>query len=189
MIRTIRALFLGCQFREKLLVVIFLAIAVLLWLSGFSKRAGAFWREQRRTTLDLAEQTQWINNSGAIEAMAQKAAGRLDAAKTLNDVRLVEAVQKLASDAGIRLGSSSAPSNPPGNGQFAMHTLEYSARLTEPDPDGSRNWGVLTKFYTALQQRSPYIGIDQFALRPDPINHAQLTLVLRVSSVEVTKGR
>ena len=187
MIRTIRALFLGCQLREKLLVVVFLAIAVLLWLSGFSRRANAFWQEQRRTTIDLADQAQWIANSAAIEALAQKAAARLDAAKTLDGVRLTAEVQKMAADAGLRNTQSAAPSNPPGNGQFAIHTLDYNVRLN--DPDWSKNWEALSKFYRALQQRSPYIGIEQFTLSPDAANRAQLSLRLRVSSVEITKSR
>jgi len=187
MIRTIRALYLGCQLREKLLVVVFLAIAVLLWFSGFSKRVGAFWREQHRTTVDLADQAQWISNSAAIEASAQKAAARLDAAKTLDGTRLLESVQKMASDAGLRNTQSAAPSNPPGNGQFAIHTLDYTVRLN--DPDAEKNWSALKNFYRALEGRSPYIGIEQFTLRPDAANRAQLNLVLRVSSVEITKSR
>jgi hypothetical protein len=188
MIRTIRALFLGCQLREKLLVLSFLAIAVLIWLSGFSKRTGVFWREQRRTTADLAEQTQWINNSAAIEASAQKAASRLDASRTLDGVRLLEAVQKIAADAGLGNNTQSGQiSNPPGNGQFAIHTLPYTARFA--GPDGAKNWENLTKFYSALQQRSPYIGVETFTLRPDAVNRAQLSLVLQLSSVEITKGR
>ena len=187
MIRTLRALFLGCQLREKLLVVTFLAIAVLLWLSGFSKRTSAFWRESHRTTIDLADQARWIANSTAIEAAGQKAAARLDAAKTLDGVRLTAEVQKMAADAGLRNTQSAAPSNPPGNGQFSIHTLDYGVSLRDPDP--SKNWDSLTKFYRALQQRSPYIGIEQFALSPDAANRAQLSLRLRVSSVEITKSR
>lgn len=187
MTRSLRAFFLGCQLREKLLVVAFLLVAVLIWLSSFSKRAGAFLREQHRTTIDLADQAQWIANSAGIEAAAQKAAGRLDAAKTLDGVRLLEAVQKLANDVGLRNTQSTAPSNPPGNGQFAIHTLDYKVNLSEPDP--ARNWELLGKFYRALQQRSPYIGIEQFVLVPDTANRAQLRLQLRVSSVEIAKSR
>ena len=187
MIRTLRALFLGCQLREKLLVVGFLAIAVLLWLSGFSRRTGLFWREQHRTTVDLADQAQWISHSAAIEAAAQKAASRLDPAKTLDGLRLTEAVQKIAADAGLRNTQSQGLTNPPGNGQFSVHTLDYTVRLTDPDP--LRNWEALKSFYRALQQRSPYIGIELFTLRPDAANRAQLSLALKVSSVEITKVR
>ena len=186
MTRTLRAFFLGCQFREKLLVVVFLAIAVLMWFSGFSRRTGQIWREQRRTTIDLAEQAQWISHRAAIEAAAQKAAARLDAPKTLDGTRLLEAVQKMAADAGLRNTQSAAPSNPPGSGQFSIHTLDYTVRLTDPDP--LKNWDGLKNFYHLLQQRSPYIGIEQFTLRPDATNRAQLSLALRVSSVEITRA-
>ena len=187
MIRTLRAFFLGCQLREKLLVVAFLAIAVLLWLSGFSRRAGSFWREQHRATVDLADQAQWISHSAAIEAAAQKAASRLDPAKTLDGLRLTEAVQKIAADAGLRNTQSAGLTNPPGNGQFSVHTLDYNVRLVDSDP--LKNWDALKNFYHALQQRSPYIGVEQFTLRPDAVNRAQLSLALKVSSVEITKAR
>jgi hypothetical protein len=186
MIRTLRALFLRCQLREKLLLLAFLAIVLVVWLSNFGKRAGTFWREQRRTTSDLADQAQWIANSAAIEVSAQKAAARLDAAKTLDGVRLVEAMQKLAADAGLRNTATGALSNPPGNGQFSIHSLDFTVRLLDPDPQ--KNWDALNKFYAALQQRSPYIGIETFTLRPEA-NRAQLSFILRVSSVEITKSR
>lgn len=187
MSRTLRAFFLGCQLREKLLVVVFLAIAVLLWLSGFSKRAGAFWREQHRTSVNLADQARWIANGPSIEASARKAAARFDAAKTLDGTRLLEAVQKMAADAGLRNTSSTAPSSPPSNGQSTFHSLDYTVRLNDPDP--GRNLDALLKFYAALQQRAPYIGIEQFALVPDAANRALLTLRLKVSSVEIAKSR
>ncbi len=186
MIRTIRAFFLGCQLRERLLLVIFLVIAVLLWFSGFSKRAGVFWREQHRTTVDLSEQAQWLANSANIEASAQKSAARLDASKTLDDTRLVDAIQKIASDAGLHNTTSQPPGNPLGNGQFAIHKLDYSVRLNEPD--GDKNWNMLKAFYTGLEKRSPYIGIELFTVRPNAANPAQLDVAMRVSSVEIAKG-
>jgi hypothetical protein len=189
MIRTLRAFFLRCLLREKLLVVVFLAIAVLLWLSGFSKRAGSFWRDQRRTTVDLTEQAQWISHSAAIEAAAQKAAGRLVASSTLDGTRLLEAVQKIAADLGLRNTQSNGLTNPPGNGQFAVHTLDYTVRFNDPDPSGDKNMQSLNAFYAALQKRSPYIGIDSFTVAPTPSNRSQLSLVLKVSSVEVLQQR
>jgi hypothetical protein len=184
MIRTLRALFLGCQLRERLFVVGFLALAALLWLSGFSRRAGQFYRDQHKTTLDLAVQADWIARSPAIEAAAQKAAARLDPAKTLDGTRLLEAVEKMASDAGLRQRTSQPPTNPPGNGQISLHTLDYNVRLV--DPDQRKNMASLNKFYAALQDKFPFIGIDQFTVSPDPANRAQLRLQLKVTSVEVT---
>ena len=47
-------------------------------------------------------------------------------------------------------------------------------------------WDALKKFYSAVQQRSPYIGIERVTLTADPTG-TQLSLALRVSSVEVTR--
>ena len=56
-------------------------------------------------------------------------------------------------------------------------------------PNGQKNWSSLKDFYRALEKRSPYIGVEQFTLRPNTANRGQLDLVLRVSSVEITKSR
>lgn len=177
MIRTIRALFLGRLLREKLLLVIFAAIGALWWLSAFSSRVSAFNVQQRRTTMSLKEQQQWLDNSKAIEASAEKAAAKLDAAKTLDGSRLLAAVNTVAREAGLKNTSSGSPSSQ-SSGQFSIHTLDYTVIRAD--------WDSLKNFYTALQQRSPYIGIEQVQVTADPTG-MQLTLQLRVSSVEVTR--
>ena len=180
MIRTLRAFFLGRLLREKLLLVAFAAIAVVLWLSSFSARGGRFWREQRRATADLADQARWLSNGPAIEAAAQKTASRLNPALTLDGPRLLAAVATMAAEAGLKNTSSPGGTPPPqSNGQFAIHTLEYTVNRA--------SFEALEKFYEALLKRSPYIGIEQFGLRADAANNAQLTLQLRVSSPEVPK--
>jgi len=176
MIRTLRALFLARLLREKLLLVAFVVLGVAMWFSDFSHRAGVFWREQRSATVTLAEQKQWLANRAAIEAAAQKSAGRLDPASTLDATRLYAEVDKIARDAGLN----------PGLGeqrdvigeQFSVHSLQVTVNRVD--------WESLKKFYLNLQARSPYIGIEQFALNAPPAG-SPLTAVLRVSSVEVAK--
>ncbi|MBI5769870.1 MAG: hypothetical protein HZA93_18995 [Verrucomicrobia bacterium] len=177
MIRTIRALFLGRLLREKLLLVAFAAIGALWWLSAFSSRLGAFNLQQRRTTLSLKEQQQWLDNRKAIETSAEKAAAKLEAAKTLDGSRLLATVNTIAREAGLKNTSSGSP-NAQSSGQFSIHTLDYTVIRAD--------WESLTKFYAALQQRSPYIGIEHVQITADPTG-TQLTLALRVSSVEITR--
>jgi hypothetical protein len=179
MIRTLRALFLGTQLREKLLLVTFALIGLLWWLSAFSSRASAFNAQRRRTTLALAEQQQWLDNQKAIEAAARKAAEQLDAAKTLDGTRLLAKIGTLAREAGLRNTGTQGSPTTTSNGQFSIHTLTYS--ITNAD------WASLTKFYTALQQQSPYIGIDSAIVAAGQNNPAQLSLTLKVSSVEITR--
>ncbi|MBC7365337.1 MAG: hypothetical protein H7343_00775 [Undibacterium sp.] len=177
MIRTLRALFLARLLREKLLLVAFAVLGVAMWFSGFSKRAGAFWREQRSTTTALAEQKQWLNNRVSIDESAQKAAGRLDAAQTLDPLRLYAEVDKLAAAAGLASRNLGEQRDVIGE-QFSIHSLQVTVNKAE--------WEPLKKFYLSVQARSPYISIEQFALQAPPAG-SPLTAILRVSSVEVLR--
>ncbi|WP_414661311.1 hypothetical protein [Horticoccus sp. 23ND18S-11] len=180
MIRTARAYFLSRLLREKLLLVAFIAIGVLWWLSAFGTRLGTFWRDQRLTTSRLTEQAEWIKNKVVIEETAKKTASRLDPAKTLNGNQLVTTVSQLATEAGVKNAQTSGSTVTTPAGQFAVHSQEYVIRNIEWE-------STLTAFYTALQKRSPYISIERFILAASAPDSPQLTLSLKVTSVEITR--
>jgi hypothetical protein len=179
MIRTIRAYFLSRLLREKLLLLGFILIGALWWLSAFGGRAAGFLKERRATVVTLSEQQQWLNNRVAIEAAAQKAASRLDSGKTLDQTRLVNAVNQAAYDAGLRNNYASTSSASETNGQFTVHSVEY--QVTNAD------YPTLARFYLNLHQRAPYIGIERFALASNRGDVSKLTLNLRISSVEIPR--
>jgi hypothetical protein len=179
MIKNLRAYFLGRALREKLLLFAFIAIGLLWWLSAFSNRAGAFWREQRNTGSQLKIQTEWIKNRTRIEETARVAAAKLDPTKTLNAITLPTTLQQLANDAGLKNAQLSGTPETKRSGQFALHTAGYVIR--------GADWESLVRFYEALQQRAPYIAVDQFNLTAAPNNPAQLTLSLRAESVEIVQ--
>jgi hypothetical protein len=178
MIRTVRAFFLSRALREKLLLVVFIGIALLWWGSSFTARASSFWREQRTTTLRLADQAEWIKNKVVIEETATKTAARLDPTKTLNGNQLVTTVSQLANEAGVKNIQTSGSTATTTSGQFAVHSQEFTIRNVE--------WDTLSKFYEALQRRSPYISLERFTLTA-AVNASQLTLSLKVASVEITR--
>ena len=182
MIRTLRALFLGRLLREKLLLLIFLFIGLLWWLSAFSQRARVFWQQQHATTVELQDQKRWLDNRTKIEAEAQRAAAQLDASKTLDSTRLVNAINQAAYEAGLRnnYGTSGTPQHV-SNGVLTVHTVDFQV--------SGADWDALRKFYLNLHKRAPYIGIESFALSaPNRSNAGLLTLQVRVSSVEVPRG-
>lgn len=179
MIRTLRALFLGRLLREKILLLGMLLIAVLWWLSAFGGQVGSFWRQQRSTTATLTEQKQWLVNRGPIEAAAQKAAARLESGKTLDQTRLVNALNQAAFEAGLRNNYASTPLPSESNGQFTVHSVEY--QVTNAD------YAMLARFYLNLHQRAPYIGIERFTLASNRGDPSKLTLNLRVSAVEIPR--
>jgi hypothetical protein len=177
-LRTLRAFFLGRLLREKILLLLFIVIGVLIWSSSFSRRAGVFIREERSTRTALKAQQQLLDNRANIEAAAQKAASNLVPAETLDAPRLYAEVDRLAQQAGLKAGLGEQQDQP--GGQFIVHSLRISFSKAE--------WEPLMKFYRALQARSPYIGIEQFTLQVDRSNpNLYHTASIRVSSVEVVR--
>lgn len=177
MILALRAFFLGRLLREKLLLVAFAVLGVLMWLSSEGKRASAFWRQQHQTGLDLADQQMWLSNQTKLEEAARKAAESLEPAKTLDSSHLLATVGSLAAEAGLRATNSGVPTND-NSGQIAVHTLPYTVNRAD--------WASLKKFYQSLSAKSPYIGLEKFSMQSNPANQAQLNLTITVSSVEVT---
>jgi hypothetical protein len=177
MIRTLRALFLARLFREKLLLVVFVVFGLLWWLSAFSTRLKGFTTQSRRTGAILTEQQLWLDNRKRIDADAAKAAAKFDRTKTLDGNRLLGEVANLARTAGIQERNTSAMLGPPEtNGQFTVNTLNFTASRTE--------WGALSKFYLALEQRSPYISIYSMQVAVSSGNEVLLDVTLKLSALE-----
>jgi hypothetical protein len=172
--RALKIFFLSRLLREKLMLVLFVAIAALWWGSAFAKRASVSWRSHHSLTDRLTLQKQWLGNRTAIEAAAQSAIKNLDPARTLDDTRLVGELSALARESNLKL-TNDAPQTT-GSGQFAVHTVQINLRLVE--------WEALKKFYYALAARSPYLGVTQFSIARTP-NPSQLNASLQVTSVEV----
>jgi hypothetical protein len=176
MIRTLRAFFLSRVLREKLLLVGFLGVAVVMWASAFSSRVGHFWRVQRATTAELKDQDFWLSRRAQIEAATHAAAAQMDPAKTLDPTLLSVEVRRIANDAGVKFNSSNVTPGP-NVGQFSINTLRLNITNTE--------WHALAVFYQHLQERAPYLAITEIALQPVRSNPAQVTASLTVASFEI----
>lgn len=176
MIRTLRAYFLSRLLREKLLLVGFLGIAVVMWASSFSSRARRFWQDQKMTTEQLKDQQAWLKRRPDIEAATQAAAGKMDPAKTLDPTGLSIEVSRLANDAGVHLTMGNV-SPGPNVGQFAINTMHINVPTTD--------WHAFAVFYQHLQERAPYIAITNIALQPTPRNPAEITGALDVASFQI----
>ena len=178
MIRSFRAYFLSRALREKLLLVAFVLIGAVWWLSAYGTRAGQFLRVQRATEANLKTQAEWIKNQVTIEETAQKTAAQLDPARTLNGNQLVTTVAQIARDAGLQNARTGGNPTTRRSDQFSIHEVDYT--ITGGD------WTNLVKFYEELQKRSPYIAVERFILKSES-NPALLTLGLRVVAFEIAR--
>ncbi len=178
MIRTLRVLFLGRSFREQVMLAGLAVVLAAIGLTRFAGQAALFWRDQRSTTLNLADQARWLADRQTILDQAQRAASRLDPARTLSGIQLFAAVSAMGGAGGRNDVRSGEPADER-SGQFAIHTVRFDISRAD--------WNSLWSFYRALQRRSPYISIEQCAINATPPNPALLNMSLLVSSVEIVR--
>jgi hypothetical protein len=161
--------------RERLLLLIFLTAAAVVWLASVSGRIRLRWQDRRQVTADLAGQKLWLDHRGEIEQRAGAAAARLDPARTLDANHLVGEVSALAAEAGLS-AALDAPRTQR-SGQFAYHTVQVGFHRAE--------LGALVKFYRALARRAPYLGLEECSFAAGRANPAEIEARLSVFSVEV----
>lgn len=161
-----------------MLLLGFVLLILAVWFTSFNRRAWSFNTQAGSTSAQLKLQQQWLDNRASIEEAAQKTAARLDPAKTLDGTALNAVVVNLAKEAGLR--PNTGDDQPPqSTGQFNVHTRTVRIERAE--------WGALSKFYLSLQGKSPYIGIEQCTLVPEPSNRALTNAVIKVSAPEVVR--
>lgn len=176
MIRTLRAFFLSRVLREKLLLVGFLGIAVVMWATAFSSRTGRFLRAQRATTAELKDQSFWIGRKGEIEAATRAAASEMDPTKTLDATGLSVEVSRIANEANVNVSRDSVA---PGAsiGQFSINSMRLNVN--------NADWAAFSTFYQKLQARAPYIAITELVMQPVPRNERQILARMTVVSFEI----
>jgi len=173
-----KAFFLSRLLREKILMLGFVLIAALIWLSGVSDRVSVQWKASQVTSTDLDVQRRWLLQKERIEREAQLAIENLDPSKSLDSVRLQGELNSLARAAGLT-NYDVSDSRTSRTTQFAVHSVQFSAR--------NADIAKLIQFYQTLSQRAPYLGLEQFALASNRANPSQLTASWRVTSVEIAR--
>ncbi len=173
-----KAFFLSRLLREKILLVAFMLLGAAIWLSGVGERVGAQVRALPMTSTDLDVQQRWLLQRERIEKEAKLAIEHLDPSRSFDSVRLQGELNTLARAAGLA-NYDVSDSRTVRSSQFAVHSVQFSAR--------NADIGALIKFYQALGQRAPYLGLEQFALASNRANPAQLTASWRVTSVEIAR--
>ena len=178
--KAFKAFFLSRLMREKALLLAFVGLGAAIWLSNYSGRAAVFWRAYRNTAETLKSQRDVLASGPAIEAAAKKAITQLDPAKTLNATSLLATITNLAKEAHLDSGRSEDQNDDSGL-QFIMHNLRFSVTKA--------NFMDLEDFYLKIQQRSPYIVLEQCILQADRTNPPQglISAVFKLRSIEVVR--
>ena len=174
-----KAWFISRIAREKLLLLLFVGAAAILWITDLSERVRMTVRGLQETRAVLKIQAKWLGAKSSIEGEAADAVANLDSSRTFNSLRLSAEISTLAKNAGIDQNLRSEIQPTETTAQFSFNTVVVTLNRVD--------WVALRGFYDELSQRAPYIGIEQFSLESVRNNPADLNARLTVSSVEISK--
>ncbi len=169
--------FLSRLFREKILVLAFMLLAALIWLSGAVDRLQSRMRLVRAADAELATQAIWLQNRSAIDEAAAAAVHNLEPARTLDATFLVAEMQAMAGRAGLAV--SIEPPRTQRSPQFAVHTVLVTSRRAD--------LANVLRFYQELAAKAPYVGLEQVTLRIDRSAPGAVNADLQVASVELVR--
>ena len=169
-----KSLYLSRSFREKAMVLLMLAVALVIWASMFSERFGQLMADRGRINRIHAEFSVYLDNREIITQRAQEGIQNLDPRRTLDGTRLWGEIAALARRHGLR-PSVDSPRTEPGE-VFSYHTLVLS--VSEADLES------LISFTGELQARAPYMDLENVIItaRSNPM---LLDARYRISSVEL----
>ncbi len=165
--------------RERLMGLLFVVAALLIWGSFLLER-----RDAVRLTIDssrqeLAMQRVWLQNSQAIESNLQAALNAIDNDRTLPATELVGLIDRLAREQNLR-HELSAPLTDHGD-IFSQHSVRVTLRnLTLPQ---------LVRLEQTLHTYYPYISLEQISITANRADPSLLNANLTISAFELRYSR
>jgi hypothetical protein len=176
-VNPVKSWFIGRLLREKVLVLAFVLLGALIWLSTASESLKASLRAFRSAESTLATQQLWLNNQPAIEEAAAAAVRNLDPARTYNATDLVAQIMGMAGRSGLAVNTE--PPRTQRSPQFSVHTVQVTTRRAE--------LASLLRFYQELAAKAPYLGLEQISVQGDRSAPGMINATLQVASVELVR--
>lgn len=170
-----KAWFLSRIPREKVLVLAFVLIAALIWLSSASDGIQAQLRAYRSAQSALGTQALWLGNRATIEEAAAAAVRNLEPSKTFDATSLVSAITGIAGRSQLPVNTESPRTQK--SSQFAVHTMQVTTRRAE--------LAKLIRFYQELASKAPYLGLEQISMQVDRSAPGLVNVTMQIVSVEL----
>ncbi|HVU17477.1 MAG TPA: hypothetical protein VHD32_11160 [Candidatus Didemnitutus sp.] len=173
-----KAFFLNRSRREQILLTGFVIMAGIIWLLaalGHVRTNRLTWQLAKS---DADNQQIVLSREADIEKRASLAIKSLDPTKTYDATHLASEISAIARDAGLTINTE--PPHTTQTQELAIHSVQVTSRRAA--------LSALLKFYQSLNERAPYLGLEQCSLLVERNSGGLLTATLQVSSVEVLKA-
>lgn len=170
-----RTFLLRRTWRERLLVVLLLAVVAGLWLFNFGGRYSAWSARRESVKVETERQEMWRSQSGDIETRLATGLAQVQGGRSMGSAQFAGALDALVRKHrfSFRLDAPSTERRPP----VAIHTITLSLEKAEI--------GGIVAMVTELRSTMPLVNIEQLTLSADRRNPAQLDARLRLSALEI----
>lgn len=171
----LKTLYEQITIREKTLLVLFLWVVVLIWLSIYGGRISQLLEDFKATNASLAYQKVWLDSEASIEQRLADSRKILDPKMTYARNRFIGRVDGLARDTGATYDVTN-PTTSLGD-VFNEHSLTVQFK------DASMK--ALIGFDRAIHKENPYLGVKQVKIAPNRRDPALLNAQFDVIALEL----
>lgn len=162
--------------RERILLLCFLGLVVLLWGWAGLARAARLQDRIKAHRAEEAAQNLWLDKRSQVEAVSRRAAEHLQAAQTLDATQLFAEVNRLARGLNCEISGQRTEQS----GKIAIHYVRLHLRKTD--------MAALLRFHADLERRAPYLGIEQCELAADRTETGRINASFAIYAIQVVTG-
>ena len=170
-----RSFLLKRTWRERILVLVLLAVLAGLWLVNFSGRLSSWEARRDGASSEGERQAMWRAQSGDIEARLASGLAQVQGGRSMGAAQFAGSLDGLVRKHrfSFRLDAPSTERRPP----VAIHTITLSLEKAEI--------GAIVAMITELRSTMPLVNVEQLTLSADRRNPVQLDARMRLSSLEI----
>jgi len=170
-----RRLILKLSWRERLLVILLLAVVAGLWISSFASRYSSWSARRASVAVEAERQDRWRSQAGEIEIRLANGLAQVQGGRSMGSAQFAGALDALVRKHrfSFRLDAPSTERRLP----VAIHTITLSLEKAEI--------GAIVAMVSELRSTMPLVNIEQLTLNADRRNPAQLDARLRLSALEI----
>jgi len=170
-----RTFLLKRSWRERLLVLVLLAVVAGLWFWNFSGRYSAWSARWDSANRESDRQAMWRTQATDIEARLASGLAEVQGGRSMGAAQFAGALDGLVRKHrfNFRLDAPSTERRPP----VAIHTITLSLEKAEI--------GAIVAMIAELRSTMPLVNVEQLTLSADRRNPVQLDARLRLSALEI----
>ena len=171
-----RAFFFRRSWRERILLLVVLGVAVAIWLSSVTGRVGSLRENWGGVSVALAQQAGWLADAAANQARLDERLAQVKQGRALNANQLagqLDAVVKRQRFPSYRLDPPTSERRPP----VVIHAVALTIEKVDLAAFGA--------FVDDLRASLPLVNIEQVVMTPDRRTPAQIDIRLKLSGLEL----